>query len=501
MRRAIIILILMAAVMAGSSKNAQTAPDIWGATIMKQPSDTQPFQQINIPEWVQDLRSITYCFSANGVYGPTWDWRRDAAKAGAQMSEMAFISQETGALYDSQLIKGRDPRWQEYLQKEIPAYKKMGVKILAGFPPGLMGECYYAHPDWRMITENTTAIPSADPIKDPGGGGLCEMGPWGDYMIEILAEMATKYPDIAAFTFDGICHRTACYCQHCRVAYRKDTGLEIPNRDMSDSNYRHYLHWLDRRMESVIQRMQTRLKGINPKLSVITWTTNAGRYGHLMSVPRNMPARMNLLFDAPDQEFWMDETNRGNTVVAAFGNAYMWAVSNHRVAFSNPYMMTHGNPYGQDSLTAEETMRRHLLVLTFGPRPNAGIAGSTTYVHTVFKMMGEVEKRWPWCKKREFEPWAAMVMSDNTNTFYGRDGRTEERYLANVLGTFRAGLESHLPLTVINDWNLTPQDLAKFKVLVLPNTAVMGDAQAEAVRQFVKNGGGLVASMDTSLFD
>ena len=83
----------------------------------------------------------------------------------------------------------------------------------------------------------------------------------------------------------------------------------------------------------------------------MTWTTNAGRFGHFLSIPRNMPARMNLLLDAPapDQEFWLDETNRGPTVVPAFANAYIWATTNHRVAFSEPYLMSHGNPYGKDS--------------------------------------------------------------------------------------------------------------------------------------------------------
>jgi hypothetical protein len=54
---------------------------------------------------------------------------------------------------------------------------------------------------------------------------------------------------------------------------------------------------------------------------------------------------------------------------------------------------------------------------------------------------------------------------------------------------------------VINDWNLNPADLARYKVLILPNTACLDDAQAAAVEQFVRNGGGLVASLDTSLFD
>jgi type 1 glutamine amidotransferase len=77
----------------------------------------------------------------------------------------------------------------------------------------------------------------------------------------------------------------------------------------------------------------------------------------------------------------------------------------------------------------------------------------------------------------------------------------EERYLANVFGCFRACLEEHLPFTLVNDWNLVADDLAKFKVLVLPNAASIDDRQAEAVRKFVDRGGGLVASFDTSLCD
>jgi hypothetical protein len=93
-------------------------------------------------------------------------------------------------------------------------------------------------------------------------------------------------------------------------------------------------------------------------------------------------------------------------------------------------------------------------------------------------------------------------MSDNTRNFYGRSpGLVEERYMANVLGVFRAAVEEHLPLAVINDWNLNPADLAHFKVLILANTACLDDAQVAAVDQFVRSGGGLVASLDTFLFD
>ena len=70
--------------------------------------------------------------------------------------------------------------------------------------------------------------------------------------------------------------------------------------------------------------------------------------------------------------------------------------------------------------------------------------------------------------------------------FYGREpGRVEE----------------HLPVTVISDWNLNADDLSRYKVLILPNAACLSDTQAHTIADFVRRGGGLVATLDTSLCD
>jgi hypothetical protein len=469
----------------------------WDGAIMKQPFDKETFRAVKIPGWLQDTVGCGYTLSV--MDSPA---RARAAEYGVTISEIGFVD-PFYAYYGSKLLKRRSPHIPlGRLEKDIAEYKKLGVRVLGVYPPCLQAEVYEAHPDWRRVATNTTEVPQTDLKKYPHGGMLCLLGPYGDFFIDVLAEILAKHPDVDAFSFDGLHYGGVCYCRHCRENYRKETGADIPNADMNDPAFRRYQHWADRRMEDLVRRMQTRLKGIKPEVALVTWTTNAGRFGHFLSIPRNMPARMNLLLDAPDQEFWLDETNRGTTIVPAFANAYIWATTNHRVAFSEPYILSHGNPYGKDSFPPHEIQRRMLLALTYGAAPSIAVAQPANLQQELYDCLDEVKRRKPWLTHKSPEPWAALVMSDNTRNFYGRSpGRVEERYLAAVFGAFRAAVEEHLPVTVINDWNLNAADLARYKVLILPNTACLDDAQVAAVRQFVQSGGGLVAGLDTSLFD
>ena len=470
---------------------------IWDKEIMSQPFDRQPFRQIKVPDWLQETMGCGYTLS-----GMDSKARVLAAAHGVTLSEMGFVD-PFYPYYDSKLLKKRSPHVAlGRLDKDIAEYKRLGVRILGVYPPCLQGEVYESHRDWRRIATNTTVIPETDMKKYPHGGMLCLLGPYGDFFIDVLAEILTRFPDVAAFSFDGLHYGGVCYCQHCRANFRADTGVGVPKVDMNDLAFRRYQHWADRRMEDLVWRMQTRLKAIKPDVALVTWTTNAGRFGHFLDIPRNMPARMNLLLDAPDQEFWLDETNRGTTIVPAFANAYIWATTNHRVAFSEPYLMTHGNPYGKDSFPPHEIFRRMMLALTYGAAPSIAVGQPKNLQQEIYRCLDEVQRRKPWLTPKSPEPSAALVMSDNTRNFYGRSsGLVEERYMASVFGTFRAAVEEHLPVTVINDWNLNAADLARYKVVILPNTACLDERQTAAIEEYVRLGGGLVASLDTSLFD
>lgn len=478
-----------------SDANAERMPGtgIWGRTIPFELADGDtPFREIRIPQWLRKITRYAYTVPDEKNY-------RDAAAAGVQMLDLSF-GDAIYLAYPSELLKRTPHLPADHIPKHLGLCQELGLRVTASVPPCLQAQVWSEHPDWRSIRTNTRQVPEVDLKQNPVGGFLCQLGPWGEFLIQILEEILAKYPQVDGFGFDGIHHFGYCYCHACRDGFREASGLEIPDVDLKDPTFRRYLAWRDRRMEAFVERIQARIRKIKPEAALVTWTTNAGRYGHFLDIPRNMSSRMNLLFDAPAQEFWLDESNRGNTIVPAFANAYLWAVSNHRLAFSEPYLMSHGNPYGTDSFPPQEVLRRALLPMTYGA--NASISlGFPKHRESALNAFREIRRRAPWLTDKQPEPWAGLVMSDQTRIQYGRQaGNVEDRYLANVFGAFRAVTEEHLPTTVLADWHLNPADLSRYKVVILPNTACVSDAQANALIEFVMQGGGLVATGHTSLF-
>jgi hypothetical protein len=70
-----------------------------------------------------------------------------------------------------------------------------------------------------------------------------------------------------------------------------------------------------------------------------------------------------------------------------------------------------------------------------------------------------------------------------------------------ALGIYQALIEARIPFEMVHDQRLSARDLAPFRTLILPNVTCLSDAQCADLRAFVKAGGGLVATHETSLAD
>ena len=86
-----------------------------------------------------------------------------------------------------------------------------------------------------------------------------------------------------------------------------------------------------------------------------------------------------------------------------------------------------------------------------------------------------------------------MLVSEQTRQFYAYKD-IADRFLPHVFGAFRAATEEHLPLTLINDWDVTADGLAGYAVLVLANAAALSDRRSRRCATYVRGGGGLVAT-------
>src|SRR5262249_37528196 len=151
------------------------------------------------------------------------------------------------------------------------------------------------HPEWRVHPDDSGSAPKVAPNENDLGTRLgCNNGPWGDYLIEVCCELASDF-GLDGFSFDGNYHPALCFCPACKSAYKTNLGRPLPPRvDLDCVPYRESLVWRGERLEGHYRRLQRRLRQVRPDVALLSWTVNAGRYGHFLTSPRAMPARMNL---------------------------------------------------------------------------------------------------------------------------------------------------------------------------------------------------------------
>ncbi|MGK9230451.1 beta-galactosidase trimerization domain-containing protein [Inquilinus limosus] len=121
-----------------------------------------------------------------------------------------------------------------------------------------------------------------------------------------------------------------------------------------------------------------------------------------------------------------------------------------------------------------------------------------------FRRTGEAFFRWLAEHEQHFRNEApvtnlAVVFSQRTNAFYQPPGGGDVTdYLQ---GWYYALLEARIPFEFLHEQNLTPERLRKFSAIVLPNTAMLSDAQARAIEDYVAGGGAVVATFESGCFD
>src|SRR5450755_249815 len=96
-----------------------------------------------------------------------------------------------------------------------------------------------------------------------------------------------------------------------------------------------------------------------------------------------------------------------------------------------------------------------------------------------------------------------VIMGQSTQLLYTGPAVAHSReYMRETThGIYETMLRGRFAFEFVHEDRLDPERLSKYRALLLPNIAMMSDRQCEQIRNYLRSGGSVMASFETSLYD
>lgn len=395
-------------------------------------------------------------------------------------------------------LAGRD-----ILAETIAACKPHGIRVIPYIGTG-------HKPAWSMVTRD---YPEYAQRTRPGGGPsrshmfvgedhgtICWNTPYRQAYLDLVEKVVRDY-DVDGLYFDrwttgyfwpGL---VACYCDGCRNGFRKAAGLELPWHER-DADYTaaelaaidRYHAWYQDNLVEIARQVRKLVKSYKN----IPLIYNVGD-----------PVRM--AGEDPRIRELMDGTlyERGNSILERAEGVTLARAAGRSVwpyvgEYNNwPRLENNGYDFQQQIFTNAMFGGGSILALPWGYVGHAVNRGFVEYPFGVIKQHEQVFTGF------ENHPYAAVVYAYQNPAGHAETGwwwNTDVRTAS--LGAFAALLYGHVqvssvPESVLDD----PEKLRSYKVLYLADLTHLPQSRMENIRRFVRDGGGLVASYASSLYD
>ena len=356
-------------------------------------------------------------------------------------------------------------------------------------------DVYESHPDW-------IAVDAEGRLRrhwaDPEFWVTCALGPYNfEFMTEGHREILRLYKPDGIFSnrWSG---SGMCYCVHCQRNFKAAYGMELPRtNDPQDPSRRNYILWRQERLFELWRLWDSEIRKISPGARFIPNTGGGAlsdldmkKVGELAdTLFADRQARHGLM--AP----WANGKNAKEYRASLGGKPIVGIFS---VGLEEPYRW-------KDSVQSEAEIRVWVADgIANGLRPwftkFAGTLRDQRWLHVVEDIYNWTYRSNRYLRNEESLARVAMVYSQQSASFYGGE-HARSKVEDHTLGFYHALIEGRIPFEMVHDRLLDPTHIDRFKVLILPNIAALSDEQCNQIRQYLRCGGSIVATFETSLYD
>ena len=368
----------------------------------------------------------------------------------------------------------------------VEAAHQDGIVVMARMDSGnIDGDAFRkAHADWSTVGRNGQR------------GAPCINSPYrSEFMPSIYREIITRYKAEGIMDNSGL-GGNVCYCQFCTKLYRETFNKPIPaEADWHSPDYRQWVRWMERRYVEIWDlNNRVAMEAGGPECRYI------GLVRKFQTSVRTLALHTPILM--MDSQSRRDEGSFRENVDEA---RYLNGLGNwNKMAIQCSAMYHHSHGYFRLQSDPPAEARMYLLSgMAGGFQPWYHYLGAyhddTRMYQTPDPVVLWHQKNEQYLTKRRPVATVAVVRSELSSVFYGR-GASPQLTQTPYRGMVRAIFPTRIPYIPIqiDDLKLYADQLS---VLVLPNIGGMSDEQCVAIRDFVYNGGSLIATGVTSLYD
>ena len=346
------------------------------------------------------------------------------------------------------------------------------IKVLAYHSVCWDSHAALNNPDWTQKDKD------GNPILFPPTNWrfICLNSPYVDELLHPQLKEITENYDVDGIWLDIVwMHDEGCFCEYCQKKYM----IENPNSKWPPTTQELAIFKM-RTVQNFLAETSRLIKQIKPEV-VISWN-GAGGLG-----TRSL---------TKDVDFLTVEVHP-----SWHGYNYSSLMARYMHTFGKPYEMITARflrMWGDWSLKPAEQLKQEFATII----ANGGLCscGDQTYPQgtlepAVYRAIGEayafVKEREEWCINAQAIPYAAILTKAKPKII----GPPDE----SLYGAHKVLVEGHIPFNILDFEALGK--INQYKLLVLPDVSMLSDNESEILRNFVANGGIMMATYRTSLLD